>query len=96
MDGNDSSLQSNRSRSRRAGESRHRQGVRNPKDADGNSTGSVAINPWGALYVERKAYELAREVDGKPMTAMHAHNRAKRYVEKRLLRELWKAWRVAS
>lgn len=73
-----------------------RQGIRNPKDAEGNSTGAVAINPWGALYLERKAYELAREVDGKPMTPMHAHNRAKRYVEKRVLRELWKAWRKAT
>lgn len=68
-----------------------RQGVRNPKDDDGKPTGAVAINPWGALYLERKAYELAREC-----TPMHSHNRAKRYVEKRLLRELWKAWRRAN
>lgn len=26
----------------------------------------------------------------------HAHNRAKRYIEKRLLRDLWRAWRDAS
>ncbi|AJA07460.1 hypothetical protein SKP52_02625 [Sphingopyxis fribergensis] len=73
-----------------------RQGVRNPKDDDGKPTGANAINDWGALYLERKAYEIAREVEpGKPVTPMHAHNRAKRYVEKRLLRELWKAWRRA-
>lgn len=74
-----------------------RQGVRNPKDEEGKPTGAVAINEWGALYLERKAYELAREVEpGKPMTPMHAHNRAKRYVEKRLLRSLWQEWRRAS
>ena len=73
-----------------------RQGVRNPKDEDGKPTGAVPINPWGALYIERKAYELAREIDGKPVTPMHAHNRAKRYVEKRLLRELWQVWRQAK
>ncbi|MGN6290429.1 MAG: hypothetical protein ACTHNA_14335 [Sphingopyxis terrae] len=74
-----------------------RQGIRNPKDEDGKPTGAVAINEWGALYLERKEYELARESEpGKPMTPMHAHNRAKRYVEKRLLRELWKAWRKAT
>lgn len=73
-----------------------RHGVRNPKDADGKSTGATAANEWGELYLERKAYELAREIDGKPLSPMHSHNRAKRYVEKRLLRELWKAWRKSS
>lgn len=65
-----------------------RQGIRNPKGDDGKPIGAVPANEWGALYLERKAYELARDC-----TPMHAHNRAKRYVEKRLLRELWKAWR---
>ncbi len=69
-----------------------RQGIRNPKGEDGKGTGAVPINEWGALYLERKIYEAARE----GITPMHAHNRAKRYVEKRLLRELWKAWRRAS
>ena len=74
-----------------------RQGVRNPKGEDGKPTGAVPINPWGALYLERKAYELAREIEpGKPITPMHAHNRAKRYVEKRLLRSLWQEWRRAT
>lgn len=72
-----------------------RQGIRNPKDGEGNSTGAVAINEWGALYLERKAYELARSTEEKPITKMHAHNRAKRYVEKRLLRSLWQEWRRA-
>ncbi len=73
-----------------------RQGIRNPKDEDGKPTGAVAINRWGALYLERKAYELARSTEAAPITPMHAHNRAKRYVEKRLLRELWQAWRAAT
>lgn len=73
-----------------------RQAIRNPKDEDGKPTGAVAINEWGALYLERKEYELSKVIDEKPLTPMHAHNRAKRYVEKRLLRELWKAWRQAS
>lgn len=43
---------------------------------------------YRALYDQRKAYELPR-VESKG----HAHNRALRFIEKRLLRELWKAWR---
>jgi len=51
---------------------------------------STAIGPYGELYLERKAHELTRvETPG------HAHNRAKRYMEKRLLKHLWTAWRVA-
>jgi hypothetical protein len=63
--------------------------VRAEKDADGTRTGSRAIGPYGALYLERKAYEAERVE-----TAAHAHNRAKRYIEKRLLRDLWRAWRA--
>lgn len=48
--------------------------------------------PYRALYLERKAYELARAPEMKPA---QAHARAKRYTEKRLLRELWKYWRQA-
>lgn len=59
--------------------------VRNPKGEDGKPLGEAqSIGPLGALYLERKAFEVARDV-----TPMHAHNRAKRYIEKRLLRELW-------
>lgn len=72
-----------------------RQGIRNPKDEEGKPAGAVAINEWGTLYLERKAYELAR-TDVEKMTPMHAHNRAKRYVEKRLLRSLWQEWRRAG
>ena len=47
-----------------------------------------AGGPWRDLYDARKALELTRVA-----TKGHAHNRAKRYVEKRLLRDLWRAWR---
>jgi len=49
-----------------------------------------AGGPLKELYNERKAYETPRV-----KTKMHAHNRAKRYIEKRLLRDLWRAWRDA-
>lgn len=63
--------------------------VRNPKGEDGKPLGDAqAIGPLGALYLERKTYEVTRVE-----TAMHAHNRAKRYMEKRLLREMWQASR---
>lgn len=46
---------------------------------------------YKAVYDERKALELQRvETKG------HAHNRARRYIEKRLLRDLWRAWRDAN
>lgn len=48
--------------------------------------------PYRAVYDARKAYELARE-DNDGMKVGHAHNRAKRYMEKRLMRDLWRAWR---
>jgi len=50
-----------------------------------------AGGPLKDLYNERKAYEMPRV-----KTKMHAHNRAKRYIEKRLLRDLWRAWRDAT
>jgi hypothetical protein len=49
--------------------------------------------PYRTLYLERKAYEHARDPE---MTKMHAHRRAQRYMEKRLLRDLWQAWREAK
>ena len=66
--------------------------VRAVKDEKGKPTGErVAIGPYGQLYIDRRAYEEAREC--KPIVA---HMRAKRYIEKRLLRELWRAWRAAE
>lgn len=50
-----------------------------------------ASGPLKMLYNERKAIEAERVE-----TKAHAHNRAKRYIEKRLLRELWSAWRTAG
>jgi len=44
---------------------------------------------YRAVYDRRKAYELERG-----MPKGHAHNRAQRYMEKKLLRNLWNAWRV--
>lgn len=45
---------------------------------------------YRTVYLERKEYEIARAPE---MTPMHAHRRAQRYMEKRLLRHLWQAWR---
>lgn len=47
-----------------------------------------AGGPLKAAYDARKIYEAERVE-----TKLHAHNRAQRYVEKRLLRMLWSAWR---
>jgi hypothetical protein len=48
-----------------------------------------AGGPYADLYRARKAVEMERE----GVTKMHAHKRALRYIEKRLLREMWQAWR---
>jgi hypothetical protein len=44
---------------------------------------------YRAAYLKRKEYELARDPE---MPKIHAHRRAQRYMEKRLLRDLWRAW----
>jgi len=43
------------------------------------------------LYDARKELELTR-VESKA----HAHNRATRYMEKKLMRDLWRAWRIVG
>ena len=48
---------------------------------------------YRTIYLERKAYELAREPEMKPIKA---HRRAQRVMEKRLLKKLWQAWRRAA
>ncbi len=54
--------------------------------------------PYRTLYLERKAYELAQHpepVAGKKRkmyTPLHLHRRAQRYMVKRLVRDLWRAW----
>lgn len=47
-------------------------------------------NAYRELYLARKEYEQTKVPDG---TKMLWHRRAQRYVEKRLLRDLWRAWR---
>lgn len=65
--------------------------IRKVKDAAGEDTGErTSIGPYGEIYLKRKAYELARDSE---MTPMHAHRRAQRYMEQRLLKHLWQAWR---
>lgn len=50
-----------------------------------------ANGPYKAIYDSRKAAEAER-VESKA----HAHNRAKRYMEKRMLRDMWSAWATES
>lgn len=50
-------------------------------------------NGYRFLYLDRKEIERAKLPD---TTAMHIHRRAQRYMEKRLLRDLWRAWRRAA
>lgn len=45
---------------------------------------------YRTAYLARKEYELARDPEMKPIKA---HRRAQRYMEKRLLKYLWQAWR---
>lgn len=45
---------------------------------------------YRSAYLARKEYELARDPECKPIKA---HRRAQRYMEKRLLKHLWQAWR---
>jgi hypothetical protein len=60
-------------------------------DDDGNVIAPAhPIGPYGEVYAERKAWNLARE-----MTPGHADNEARRYMTKRVIRELWQAWRKA-
>ena len=42
-------------------------------------------------YDSRKDYELSRG-----LTRGHAHNRAARYMEKKLVRDIWRAWRECA
>lgn len=70
---------------------------RGERDEDGKSpqkTGKPvavpahAVGPYGEVYGERKAWNLAR---GLPLN--HADKEARRFMAKRFLRELWVAWR---
>lgn len=46
---------------------------------------------YRTTYIARKAYEIGRDPDIRPIIA---HRRAQRYMEKKLVRDLWKAWRL--
>ncbi len=87
--------------------------LRKVKDTDGNKTKeTAAVGPYGALYLQRKAYEIAtaqaqgltvcpsakipKGKEDNYRSEGHIHNRAKRYIEKRLLRDLWRAWRITT
>lgn len=69
--------------------------IRNPKDKETKEPlgDPYAIGPLGQLYLDRKAYLAARDPDA---TKKHIHLSAKRYVEKRLIRNLWRAWRACE
>lgn len=67
------------------GESIIKQQVR--KHEDGTR---CAIGELGQVYIDRRAYLEAR--DGEDVKRVHTN--AKRYMEKRLLRQLWQAWRA--
>lgn len=47
-------------------------------------------NRYRALYLERKVIEEQKAPSGSKLLW---HRRAHRYMEKRLLRDLWSAWR---
>lgn len=66
--------------------------IRKVTDDDGEDTGDrTSLGEYGRIYLDRKAFERPRvDSDG------HAHNRAKRYMEKRFLRDLWRAWRSTT
>jgi len=57
------------------------------------STGRILkpAGPYRLGYDVRKELELARV-----KTRAHAHNRATRYMEKKLVRNLWRAWREST
>lgn len=69
-----------------------------------------AGGPYKVVYDERKAYEAARPACRRQFKTggecldeetgacrkIHLHLRAKRYMEKRLLRDLWRAWRATT
>lgn len=82
-----------RSRMWNVGDTMLKAQVRKIKDEAGEDTGErTSLGEYGATYLARKAYVLARNPD---MTPMHAHRDSQRIMEKRLLLNLWQAWRRA-
>jgi len=68
--------------------------LRSEKD-DGTKVAGTeySLGDLGTVYLERKAYLQARDPE---RNKAHVHNDAKRYMEKRLLRQLWQEWRRAN
>jgi hypothetical protein len=65
--------------------------VRAVKDADGEKTDErTSLGEYGRVYLDRKKYEIDRNPEIKPIIA---HRRAQRYMEKKLLKDLWVSWR---
>ena len=60
------------------------------KDKDRTHKENDISAEYRQVYLDRKAYELARAPE---MSDIHAHKRALRYMMKRYLRNLWVAWR---
>lgn len=68
--------------------------IRKVLDDNGEDTGQrMALSYYGQVYLDRKAYEIARSPE---MSKMQIHRRAQRYMEKRLLKHLWQEWRGAN
>jgi hypothetical protein len=73
--------------------------LRNEKDEAGKRIdgSSHAIGALGQVYLDRKAYQNDRNAEREtPWPPLHIHNDSRRYMEKRLLLQAWRAWRRAS
>lgn len=67
--------------------------LRSEKDDGKKIEGSeYSLGELGRVYLDRKAYLRERDQE---RSKAHIHNDAKRYMEKRLLRQLWQEWRRA-
>ena len=62
---------------------------RERKEYERTTAAAQGLTVCPAAKIPKKGAELFRS-DG------HVHNRAKRYMEKRLMRDLWRAWRDYS
>lgn len=68
--------------------------LRSEKDDGKKIEGSeYSLGELGRVYLDRKAYLRERDPE---RSKAHIHNDAKRYMEKRLLRQLWQEWRRAN
>lgn len=58
------------------------------------TTTAATVTSWANRGLPEPV-KVSKVDEAKHRSCGHIHNRAKRYVEKRLMRELWKAWRQA-